>query len=368
MLLSFRRVTLDAAVPFVISRTWRARRLPPLWKRLRRSPVVWELARRLGSRATSFSVLEVQLQADGWSGFGEAAPSRRHGESLASAAAFLETARPRLADLPPDPEALRQRLTQLPPGQLAARAGLDAALHDLAGKLGGQPVWRLLGLEPAGPATSYTLSLDEPAAMAAAARRASRLFRRLKLKLGGQDGQDAERVSTVRAATSLPLSVDANEGWTLDQALALLPRLAALGVDLVEQPLPAGDPAGSRLKALSPLPIYLDEDCTVLADLPRCATAGHGVNLKLAKCGGIGETIRLARAARDLGLGLMIGCQGESSLGLAAAAQIASLFDYADLDANLLLARDPWQGLALVDGVQLPADAPGLGVWPRSAT
>jgi L-alanine-DL-glutamate epimerase-like enolase superfamily enzyme len=330
--------------------------------------VVWELARRLGSRATSFAVLEVQLQADGYSGFGEVAPSRRHGESLASAAAFLERAHPLLADLPPDPGAFRQRLAELPAGQLAARAALDAALHDLSAKLRGQPVWRLLGLARGGPPTSYTLSLDEPAAMAAAARRASRQFRRLKLKLGGQDGQDAERVSAVRAATSLPLSVDANEGWTLDQAVALLPRLAALDVDLVEQPLPSGDPTGPRLKALSPLPIYLDEECTGLADLPRCAASGHGVNLKLSKCGGIGETIRLAHAARDLGLGLMIGCQGESSLGLAAAAQIASLFDYADLDANLLLARDPWQGLALVEGVQLPADAPGLGVWPRAAT
>jgi L-alanine-DL-glutamate epimerase-like enolase superfamily enzyme len=368
MLLTSRRVTLHAALPFVMSRTWRSRRLPPVWKQLRRSPLLWAVARRLGVRATNIAVLEIRLQADGLSGFGEAAPNRRYGETLASATAFLEAAHPLLSDLPPDPDALRERLDQLPPGQFAARAALDAAIHDLAGKLSGQPVWRLLGLERAGPPTSYTLSLDEPAAMARAARQANNRFRRLKLKLGARDGQDLERVSAVRASTSLPLSVDVNESWTFDQAIALIPSLAALGVDLVEQPLRAGDPDGPRLKAASPLPIYLDEDVTQLADLAHCAASGHGVNLKLVKCGGIGETIHLARAARDLGLGLMIGCHGESGLGLAAAAQVASLFDYADLDSNLLLTRDPWQGLELVDGVQLPADAPGLGVRPRSST
>jgi L-alanine-DL-glutamate epimerase-like enolase superfamily enzyme len=299
-------------------------------------------------------------------GFGEAAPSRRYGESPDSAAAFLKQAHALVADAPADIEAVARRFDELPPGQMAARAALDAALHDLRGKLAGQPVWRLLGLERIGPPTSYTISLGDPDAMARSAERVRSRFRRLKLKLGGGDGLDAERVQAVRDVTVLPASVDVNEGWALEEALELIPRIAALGVDMVEQPLPVGDPNGSRLKAASTLPIFLDEDCRVLADLPGCAERGHGVNVKLAKCGGITEAVRLARAARGLGLGLMVGCMLESSLGIAAATQLASLFDLADLDGNLLLASDPWRGLELLDGVQVPAHAPGLGVQPTS--
>jgi L-alanine-DL-glutamate epimerase-like enolase superfamily enzyme len=307
-------------------------------------------------------VLEVQLRMGDVIGFGEAAPSRRYGETPASAAAFLAEARELLAYVPTELEAIERQLSELPPGQMAARAALDAALHDLRGKLVGKPVWRLLGLEPVGPATSYTISLDDPDAMARSAEWVSQRFRRLKLKLGGRDGLDLERVTAVRGVTDLPASVDVNEGWSLEEALDLIPRLAALGVSMVEQPLPAGDPDGIRLKAASSLPIFLDEDCRGLADLPACAERGHGINVKLAKCGGIREALRLVCAARGLGLGLMIGCMLESSLGIAPAAQIASIFDRADLDGNLLLASDPWSGLGLVNGAQVPSERPGLGV------
>lgn len=258
-------------------------------------------------------------------------------------------------------------LDELPPAQMAARAALDAALLDLRGKLVGQPIWRLLGLARAGPPTFYTISLGDPDVMARSAETAVGRFRRLKLKLGGHDGLDIERVRAVRAVTDLPLSVDVNEGWALDQALEFIPHLKALEVEVVEQPLRAGDRDGQVLKAASVLPIILDEDCLGIADLPGCVERGHGVNIKLDKCGGIRAAVRLARAASELGLSLMIGCMLESSLGIAASAQIASLFQRADLDSNLLLSLDPWRGLELVDGVQLPADQPGLGIQPSSA-
>jgi L-alanine-DL-glutamate epimerase-like enolase superfamily enzyme len=158
------------------------------------------------------------------------------------------------------------------------------------------------------------------------------------------------------------LQVDVNEYWTLEEALDSLPQLAELGVEYCEQPLPAGDPGGARLKAASPIPIYVDEDCHRLPDVAACAERAHGINIKLAKSGGIREAVRMTHAARALGLGVMLGCMLESGLGIAAGAQVASLCDHVDLDGNLLLMHDPWPGVELVDGVQVPADEPGLGV------
>jgi L-alanine-DL-glutamate epimerase-like enolase superfamily enzyme len=150
-----------------------------------------------------------------------------------------------------------------------------------------------------------------------------------------------------------------NEAWTLDEALDALPQI---DVRYCEQPLPAGDPGGPELKRRSPVPIYVDEDCHTLADVAECAARAHGINVKLAKSGGIREAVRMVHAARALGLGCMLGCMVESGLGIAAGAHIASLFDHVDLDGNILIAHDPWPGVQLVDGVQLPSEGPGLGV------
>ncbi|HEU5213984.1 MAG TPA: dipeptide epimerase [Gaiellaceae bacterium] len=332
MEVSARIVTLELAETFVISR----------------------------SAVDTEDVVVVEVRHSGVSGFGEAQPADRYDESVASAQAYVEEHAELLGD---DPFALEEVMELLPAREFAARAALDAALHDLQGKLLGQPVWRLLGLRRAGPPTSWTVWLGDPDDMARRAEKALDRFRRLKLKLGGGDGLDVERVRAVRGvAGDLPLQVDVNEAWSLDQALEALPALADLGVEYCEQPLPAGDPGGPELKERSPVPIYVDEDCHTQSDVLTCAERAHGVNIKLAKSGGIREAIRMVHAARALGLDCMLGCMVESGLGISAGAQVASLFDHVDLDGNLLVAHDPWPGVPFVDGVQLPPEEPGLGV------
>jgi L-Ala-D/L-Glu epimerase len=315
------------------------------------------------SRSTSVEepVVWVELRHDGAAGWGEAQPQEHYGESVESVRHFLDEARTLLGDDPFALDAIGARLAELPTNG-AARASLDAALHDLCGKLVGLPVWRLLGLAPTGPPTSWTIWLGDPDDMARRAESVQDRFHRLKLKLGGRDGLDVERVRAVRGVTELPLQVDVNEYWELDEALEAIAELAQLGVQYVEQPLPAGHPESARLKEASPLPIYLDEDCLTLGDVAGCAERAHGINIKLTKCGGIREAVRMAHAARALGLGVMLGCMIESGLGIAAACQLASLCDHVDLDGNLLLAEDPWPGVEFRDGVQLPSHHPGLGV------
>ena len=332
MEVSARIVTLELAETFVISR----------------------------SASDTERVVVVELRHSGVSGFGEAQPIDRYGESVESARAYVEEHAGAIGD---DPFALEDVLERLPAREFAARAAVDAALHDLQGKLLGQPVWRLLGLRRAGPPTSWTVWLGDPDDMARRAEKALGRFRRLKLKLGGGDGLDVERVRAVRGvAGDLPLQVDVNEAWSLDEALDALPSLAELGVEYCEQPVPAGDEGGPVLKGRSPVPIYVDEDCHTLADVAGCAARAHGINVKLAKSGGIREAVGMVHAARALGLGCMLGCMIESGLGISAGTQIASLFDHVDLDGNLLLGHDPWPGVPFVDGVQLPPEEPGLGV------
>jgi L-alanine-DL-glutamate epimerase-like enolase superfamily enzyme len=311
-----------------------------------------------GARDTE-QVVEVELFCDGVRGYGEAAPIDRYGESAESAVAYVEENAGLLGG---DPFAIEEIMARLPASEQAARAAIDAALHDLQGKLVGRPVWQLLGLRRAGPPTSWTIWLGDPEDMAGRARKAGERFKRLKLKLGARDGLDVERVRAVRAVTDAPLQVDVNEAWTFEEAMLALPVLHELGVEYCEQPLEAGDPRGAELKERSPVPIYVDEDCHTLRDVAGCAARAHGINVKLAKSGGIREAVRMVHAARALELGCMLGCMIESGLGISAGAQIASLFDHVDLDGNVLIAHDPWPGVQLVDGVQLPPELPGLGV------
>jgi L-Ala-D/L-Glu epimerase / N-acetyl-D-glutamate racemase len=300
----------------------------------------------------------VELEHDDVVGHGEAAPVYYRGESAASAREFLTS-------LPPldDPFALEDTLSRT--GDAAGRSALDAALHDWIGRRLGQPLWRLLGLSRNAPVTSYTLGIDTLEGTRDRTRRAAG-FKALKVKVGGAD--DLARLEAIRAETEAVLRVDANEGWTLEEARELVPALVELGVELIEQPFPAADLESFRaLRELDSLPpVIVDEGCQDLSDVAPAARYSDGINIKLAKSGGLREAVRMVHAARALGLRVMIGCMVESQLGVAPAAQIASLADWVDLDGHLLLADEPFRGLQFDDGRVLPSHGPGLGVEPAA--
>jgi L-alanine-DL-glutamate epimerase-like enolase superfamily enzyme len=313
-----------------------------------------------GSRTTQ-AVVQLEIEHDGRIGRGEASPVSYHDESASSAAEFLSEAAPQLiGDDPFALEDIGSRLEDVE-GQAAAKAAVDAALHDWIGKRLGLPVWRLLGLSPHAPATSYTIGLDTIDGTRDRVRRA-RGFRALKVKVGGTE--DLARLEAVSHESTAPMRVDANEGWTLELARELMPALVELGVEFVEQPFPADDLESFRaLRELtSRPPVVIDEGCQDLSDVVPVAEYAEGINVKLAKSGGIREAVRMIHAARALGLHVMVGCMIESQLGVAPAAAIASLADWTDLDGHLLLADEPFTGLRLVDGRVLPNDEPGLGL------
>src|SRR3954462_15745203 len=278
--------------------------------------------------------VEVAVTCSGVRGYGEAAPVDRYDESPESAAAYIDEHAELLGD---DPFALEEIMERLPHRAVAARAPLDAALHDVQGKLVGQPVHRLLGLPRGGPPTSWTIWLGGPDDMARGAEKVGGRFKRLKLKLGARDGRDVERVRAVREVTDVPLQVDVNEAWSLEEALEALPQLAELGVQYCEQPLPAGDPDGPALKRRSPLPIYVDEDCHTLEDVAFCAERAHGLTVKLAKSGGIREAARMAHAGRALGLGPIAGLMNGSGLAVPPGPPLGEPLRPGRLDGNLLL-------------------------------
>ena len=316
-----------------------------------------------GSR-TNQVVVQVELEHEGVIGCGEASAVYYRGESVDAVVEFLgTTAPPLVGDDPFALEDIEERLEDVD-GLSGGKAALDAALHDWIGKRLGVPLWRLLGLSPRAPHTSFTIGIDTIEGTRDRVRRA-REFRALKVKVGG--AEDLERLDAVREeAPDATIRVDANEGWTLDAARDLMPELIRLGVEFVEQPFPAADTDSfNALKDLHPrLPVIVDEGCQNLADVGPAAAYADGINVKLAKSGGVREAVRMIHAARALGLHVMLGCMVESQLGVAPAAAIASLADWVDLDGHLLLADQPFTGLRFEDGRVLPGADPGLGVAP----
>jgi len=303
----------------------------------------------------------VRVEDSGLEGFGEAAPSPRYGQNADSVERALASLDDSFFEAAGNIGKTLSRAAELLKGEKAALAALDIALHDLLGKRRGAPLHKVLGLDPRRtPVTSYTIGIDTPEVIAAKVREAED-FPILKIKMGLEN--DREIMDTVRRLTSRPVRVDANEGWTREEALEKIRWLEDLNVELIEQPLPAGDLDGAwRLAELSRIPLFADESVRTALDVPRLAGAFHGINIKLMKCGGIDEALRMIAAARACGMKVMLGCMIESSIGITAAAQISPLVDYADLDGNILIRNDPAAGVTTSRGKLVLPEGPGLGV------
>jgi L-alanine-DL-glutamate epimerase-like enolase superfamily enzyme len=294
-------------------------------------------------------------------GVGEAAAVPYYGETQQGIIEYLRT----VPDLGGDPFDLDTVLAKRPPGSRAARSAIDGALHDLWGKKLGQPLYRLFGLSPHRlPMTSFTIGMDEPEIMVEQARESGRPI--LKVKLGSD--RDEEIVEAIRNATTARLRVDANAGWSRERALRIIPRLAAYDLELIEQPLAVDDVEGffwlkEKLRAQKVnIPIFADETAKTSHDVAKLAGAIDGVVVKTMKSEGIREALRMIHTARAHDMQIMISCMVESSVGVTAAAHLAPLCDYADLDGPLLIRDDPYRGLTYDGAAFSLPDGPGLGL------
>ena len=309
------------------------------------------------------------IDESGLEGWGEAAPNAYYQESAETVLVALRSYQEILAPLRAgtiDIAVTENRLSA-DRGNASARAAVSAALHDLVGKRRNLPAWRMLGLQPREQLSSYTIGIDEIEVMRRKTREAAS-YRILKVKVGTD--RDEEILTMLREERpDAIIRVDANTGWTVQQAIELLPLMERFNIELIEQPLPPDDLDGlAAVTRASRIPIIADESCKTAADVERLRGKVHGVNIKLAKCGSIGEALKIVRAAREANMQVMLGCMIESTLGIAAAAQVASLADYIDLDGAALLANDPFDGPHLdAQGRLFMTDRSGLGVKQRGA-
>ena len=314
---------------------------------------------------TSTPGIQLQIEYEGVTGYGEASMPQYLGQSVESVSRFLER-----VDLSrfPDPFQLEDILAyvdSLSPGDTAAKAAVDIALHDLVGKLLGAPWYRIWGLNPAkAPNTTFTIGIDTPEVVRVKTRECADRFRILKVKVGLDN--DKEMIRTIREITDLPIAVDANQGWKdRAQALEEIFWLKEHGVVMVEQPM-----AKERLDdnawitERSPLPVFADEAVQRLADIPGIKGAYHGINIKLMKCTGMREAWKMANYAKAEGMRVMVGCMTETSCAVSAAAQLSPLADFADVDGNLLITNDLFDGMQVIDGKITLPDRPGIGVMP----
>jgi L-alanine-DL-glutamate epimerase-like enolase superfamily enzyme len=301
---------------------------------------------------------------EGNEGWGEAAPSKYYGETADSVVAALQLYGTMLPDDPFHLEEAERRWENKLRGNAAARAALSSALHDLVGKRLDIPVFRMWGLDPCmAPKSTFTIGLDAPDRIRAKVKEADQ-YPILKVKLGTD--HDVDILRAIREATDKEIRVDANCGWTVKRTLRMLPVLDEFGVTVLEQPLVPHDLDGlAAVTAQADIPVIADESCLTSVDIPPLVGKVDGINIKLAKCGGLREALRMIAVARAHGLMVMAGCMIESSLGITAAAHFTPLVDIVDLDGAALLADDPFVG-ATIDGgqVTLPAGA-GLGVRRR---
>ncbi|MEZ4967090.1 MAG: dipeptide epimerase [Saprospiraceae bacterium] len=330
-------------------------------------PVLWQLRHPFriatGMRTHTQAVL-TEIRLGDTVGYGEASMPPYYGETHETATAFLEQVKAVLQkeSAPFSTAAIMETIDAIAPGHHAAKASVDIALHDLLGKLEDRPVWQLLGAEPARmPPTSFTLGIDTPEVLREKLTEAAG-FQILKVKLGTSD--DKAIIRTVREISDKPIYADANQGWNdPEAALDLIHWLAEQNVCLIEQPTPKDDlDAAAWIAERSPLPVIADESFQRLQALDRVKEAFHGVNIKLMKCTGLGEGLRIVRAAREQGLKVMIGCMTESSCGIMAAAALAPYCDFADIDGCWLIGNNPFDMPMLSEGcIELNA-RPGLGL------
>jgi len=330
----------------------------------------FRIARAEHGGGHSVTTVIVELRDDrfpGVVGVGEGYPDRYYGETPETMATVL----PLLADAIGEPAsseaglvAAELAMDAVIRGHGAAKCALDIALHDLIGKVTGTAVHVLRALSADIPPTDFTIGIDEPAIVAQRAARAA-AFPALKIKVGGPS--DLATLEAVREVFAGPIRVDANTGWEPDDAVALLPHLERLGVELIEQPFPPRRLDQLRwLQERSSLPIVADESCVFIEDLDGLVGVVDGVNVKLAKCGGIGPAKRMLERAHELGFRTFLGCMEETQVGIAGSAVVASLADWVDLDGCLLLADDPFEGLELgPDHRWRLSAAPGLGLSRR---
>lgn len=305
--------------------------------------------------------LLVSLSLGRWTGYGEAPAISYYNITVEQMIADLEQKKEAVEKFAfTDPERYWHYLHHLFPHNPFLVCALDMAGWDLYGKMKNLPL-RTLFKAPAteGPLTDYTIGIDTPETMIE--KLLATPWPIYKIKVG--TANDLEKLEAIRAHTDARLRVDANAGWSLETALALLPALEKLGVELVEQPLAKDDWESMKiLYERSPLPLFADESCVFERDVERCANFFHGINIKLTKCSGLTPARRMITTARSLGLKIMLGSMNESTVGTAALAQLLSFADAADLDGPLLLEEDLASGLLFEKGKVLPSSLPGLGV------
>ncbi|HUX57829.1 MAG TPA: dipeptide epimerase [Bacteroidales bacterium] len=314
-----------------------------------------------GSRTTT-PVMLTEIEFDNIIGYGEASMPPYLGESHATADLFLRKVALSQFDTPFLIEDILKYIDQLAPGNYAAKASVDIALHDLVGKLMDQPWYRIWGLNPEStPDTSFTIGIDIAEVVKEKVREASP-YNILKVKLG--QGNDKEMIRAVRSVTDKPLCVDVNQGWTdRNMALDMTHWLKEQGVVFVEQPMSkvAIDDV-AWLTQNSPLPIIADEAIQTIADFKSVQGAYSGINIKLMKCGGMHAAYTMIKMARALDMKVMIGCMTATSCSVTAAAQLSPLVDWADLDGNLLIDNDLFEGLTISNGKIMLPDTPGIGI------
>ena len=317
-----------------------------------------------GSRSTT-PVMLTEVEFDNVIGYGEASMPPYLGESHETAGSFLSKVDLNRFSSPFLIEDILNYVDQIAPGNYAAKASVDIALHDLTGKLMKQPWFRIWGLNPeATPNTSFTIGIDKPDVVRVKVREAAP-YKILKVKLG--QGNDREMIETVRSETDKPICVDVNQGWKdKKMALDMTHWLKEQGVVFVEQPMPKElvDDA-AWLTQNSPLPIMADEAVQTLSDLRKVLGVYSGINVKLMKCGGLHSAYIMIKMARASGMKVMIGCMTETSCAVSAAAQLSPLADWADLDGNLLIDNDVYEGVTVRDGKLILSDSVGIGIRLR---